>query len=256
MRQRGFTLLELVLVMVLLGALAAFSSAFLGQGAQVYVQSVARDRLMSEVRFGLERLNRELRDAVPGSVAVSVDSRCVSFWPIKAAAHYLSLPLSSSVTTLTQLQPMLGVPAAGDYALVYPQGLDTTQRQCAGGTCVLLVSGISAVSSGTATVQTVALQSLSGTYQGFAAASPGQRVYYADRQVQFCQQGSLLVRAEQLLGQSTASSATLAAHLQSARFSLPTATSAAQGSVRAEMVVAQGDDALTLSHLVEVLNVP
>ena len=87
MRQSGFTLLELVLVMVLLGALAAFSSAFLGQGAKVYVDAVARDRLMSEVRFGLERLNRELRDAVPGSVTLSSNGSCVQFWPIKAAAR-------------------------------------------------------------------------------------------------------------------------------------------------------------------------
>lgn len=256
MRCNGFTLLELVLVMVLLGALAAFSSAFLGKGAQVYVQAVGRDRLMSEVRFGLERLNRELRDAVPGSVMVSSDASCVAFWPIKAAAHYLSLPISSSATTLTQLQPLLGTPAAGDYALVYPQGLDISQRQCPAGTCVLLVSSITAASSGTATVQTVTLQALSGTYNGFAAASPGQRIYYADRQIQFCRQGTLLVRSEQLLGQTTVSSATLAAHLQSASFSLPGATSAAQGSVRADLVVARGDDALTLSHLVEVTNVP
>lgn len=256
MPDRGFTLLELVLVMVLLGALAAFSSAFLGQGAKVYVDAVARDRLMSEVRFGLERLNRELRDAVPGSVTLSSNGSCVQFWPIKAAARYVSAPISSSVSTLTQLQPLLGNPAVGDYALVYPLGLDISQQQCSSSTCVLAVSAISAVSSGSAMVQTVSLQPLSGSYNGFGAASPGQRVYYANQQVQYCQQGSLLVRSERSLASTTTTSATMAAHLQRLTFSVPAATTAAQGMVRAELVVAQGDDVLNLSHLVEVANVP
>ena len=252
----GFTLIELVVVILLLGVMATFTSQFIGIGTQIYGDASSREQLMSDARFAMERLNRELRDAVPGSVTLSSNGSCVQFWPIKAAARYVSAPISSSVSTLTQLQPLLGNPVVGDYARVYPLGLDISQQQCSSSTCVLAVSAISAVSSGTATVQTVTLQPLSGSYNGFGAASPGQRVYYANQQVQYCQQGSLLVRSEQSLASTTTTSATMAAHLQRLTFSVPAATTAAQGMVRAELVVAQGDDVLNLSHLVEVANVP
>jgi len=67
---RGFTLVELVMVILLLGVMATFTSQFIGIGTQIYGDASRREQLMSDARFALERLNRELRDAVPGSVRI------------------------------------------------------------------------------------------------------------------------------------------------------------------------------------------
>jgi len=66
---RGFTLVELVMVILLLGVMATFTSQFIGIGTQIYGDASRREQLMSDARFALERLNRELRDAVPGSAS-------------------------------------------------------------------------------------------------------------------------------------------------------------------------------------------
>ena len=62
-RARGFTLIELVVVILLLGVMATFTSQFISTGTQLYADASAREQLMSDVRFGVERLNREVRDA-------------------------------------------------------------------------------------------------------------------------------------------------------------------------------------------------
>lgn len=70
LQARGFTLIELVMVILLLGVMVTFSSQFIGIGTQIYGDASSREQLMSDARFAMERLNRELRDAVPGSVRV------------------------------------------------------------------------------------------------------------------------------------------------------------------------------------------
>ena len=107
-RARGFTLIELVVVILLLGVMATFTSQFISTGTQLYADASAREQLMSDVRFGVERLNREVRDAVPGTLSLSSDGQCVSFWPLAAVSRYVSLPLSAS-GSLTFLSPMSGV---------------------------------------------------------------------------------------------------------------------------------------------------
>ena len=63
----GFTLIELVMVILLLGIMATFASQFIGIGTQIYGDARSREQLMSDARFAMERLNREVRDALPGS---------------------------------------------------------------------------------------------------------------------------------------------------------------------------------------------
>ncbi|WP_277994451.1 PilW family protein [Aeromonas encheleia] len=112
---RGFTLVELVMVILLLGIMATFSSQFIGIGTQIYGDASSREQLMSDARFALERLNRELRDAVPGSVRVEdslgnvvEQGNCLRFWPIATASRYLSPNGSGGLTIITPVSPPRG----------------------------------------------------------------------------------------------------------------------------------------------------
>ncbi|MCV5497529.1 type II secretion system GspH family protein, partial [Escherichia coli] len=85
---RGFTLVELVMVILLLGIMVTFTSQFIGIGTQIYGDASSREQLMSDARFAMERLNRELRDAVPGSERIETTGgtwddtgACLRFWP-------------------------------------------------------------------------------------------------------------------------------------------------------------------------------
>ena len=81
-RGRGFTLVELVMVILLLGVMATFSSQFIGIGTQIYGDASRREQLMSDARFAMERLNRELAGITWGLSYVDTDlsdAECLSF---------------------------------------------------------------------------------------------------------------------------------------------------------------------------------
>ena len=101
MRQKGFTLIELVLVIVILGILALGVFSFIGRSVQIFVDVAERDQILSDSRFVIERLNRELRKALPSSFrlwsAGNADDgdlkHCLEWVPIEASSVYFNLPL-------------------------------------------------------------------------------------------------------------------------------------------------------------------
>lgn len=92
-RSYGFTLIELILTIVVVGIVALAASNTLQLGFQSYNDSIDRQDNQMQAKFIIEKLSRELRHAVPNSVAVSANGRCVSFIPLEVSAFYLALPL-------------------------------------------------------------------------------------------------------------------------------------------------------------------
>jgi MSHA biogenesis protein MshO len=84
----GFTLIELIAVTVIIGVLATATTQYITFGTQVYIQSSERQQVLSQSRFLVERLTREIRTAVPNSVRVSNNNACIEFTPIKASGAY------------------------------------------------------------------------------------------------------------------------------------------------------------------------
>jgi prepilin-type N-terminal cleavage/methylation domain-containing protein len=60
---RGFTLIELITVVVILGILGVFTFQFLTSGMQTYATVQKQKDLFDEARLCLERMSREIRDA-------------------------------------------------------------------------------------------------------------------------------------------------------------------------------------------------
>ena len=257
-RARGFTLIELVVVILLLGVMATFTSQFISTGTQLYADASAREQLMSDVRFGVERLNRELRDALPGSLVVSTDQQCISFWPLAAVSRYVSLP-TTSTGTLSFLAPLSGSIKAGDYAIVYPVGLSTTSPYgCSAGVCVARVATVPVAVNGDVDLLTASLTQIpSGTSTVFAAPSPGQRIFFAREQVSFCRNSqNQLVRQATVLASSSSSSALMADYLNSARFFQDPQAFNRSGEVGLNLSFTQRGETVLFSHQVEVNNVP
>lgn len=255
---RGFTLIELVVVILLLGVMVSFSSQFIGRSTQLYADASAREQLMSDVRFGVERLNRELRDAVPGTLVVSADQQCISFWPLVAVSRYVALP-TTSTGALTFLAPVNGTVNAGDYALVYPVGLSTTSPYgCSAGVCVARVASAPVAVNGDVNLLTASLGQIpSGTFMGFAAPSPGKRIFFAREQVSFCRNSqNQLVRQATVLASGSSTSALMADHLASARFFQDPQAFNRSGEVGLNLGFTQRGETVLLSHQVEVNHVP
>lgn len=100
LKNSGFTLMELIIVIVILGVMSVGIAGFITLGTQTYVNVTERDALLANARFSVERLNREMRNAVPHSVRVAVDNittptkQCIEFVPIVASTVYTDIAVA------------------------------------------------------------------------------------------------------------------------------------------------------------------
>lgn len=94
--QQGFTLVELITVIVILGVIATSITTFLRFGTQSYTDAADREELTATARFVVERLNREVRHALPNSVREvnGAGKQCLEFTPIARSAIYLDIPVA------------------------------------------------------------------------------------------------------------------------------------------------------------------
>ncbi|MGF1708566.1 PilW family protein [Enterovibrio baiacu] len=90
--QSGFTLVELIVTMTILAIVSVGIFGFIESSTSGYVESKNREALQSQARFVVERLGRELRHAVPNSIAVFRDNQCLVFTPVRFTGLYNTRP--------------------------------------------------------------------------------------------------------------------------------------------------------------------
>ncbi|TRW50460.1 type II secretion system protein [Aliidiomarina halalkaliphila] len=96
MRMRGFTLVELIAVMVILSVISAGTFAYLRLSGLIFIDVTERDALIQEARFAMERFSREARASLPGSARLTGDNdECIEFVPVVAGGTYVRIPTAS-----------------------------------------------------------------------------------------------------------------------------------------------------------------
>lgn len=85
---RGFTLIELIAVMVVLGIVGSLSTQFIVTAVDSYREAQLRQRLLAKGRTSIEQMTRYVRSAVPNSLRVSASGQCVEFMPTVGGAFY------------------------------------------------------------------------------------------------------------------------------------------------------------------------
>lgn len=103
---RGFSLIEIIVVIVILGVLAIGISTFIQFGTQIYTDATDREEVVSSARFAVERLNREIRAAVPNSIRLTSNGltgnsakQCIEFTPLVLSTVYTSIAVAPDPPT-------------------------------------------------------------------------------------------------------------------------------------------------------------
>lgn len=177
---QGFTLVELVIVMVILAALSVAVTQYLGMGTELYRDVAEREKILNSARFSIERLNREIRSSLPNSQQVSNGGHCLRFVPVVASSSYLELPISpdpaSNQAKIFQLQPYTF--SSTHKAAVY--ALSTDDIYSASSRTVLPITGYTSPVSGSVAELALVADTL------WPLPSPSQRIYIVDRPVRYC----------------------------------------------------------------------
>ncbi|MET1255697.1 prepilin-type N-terminal cleavage/methylation domain-containing protein [Aliikangiella maris] len=97
----GFSLMELIIVIVLIGILAVSFSSLIQYSVFGYIDAKDRNRFSQSAKWLTERIAREVREALPQSVRVnsSGNLHCVEIMNIVNASTYLNLPANGSITS-------------------------------------------------------------------------------------------------------------------------------------------------------------
>lgn len=85
---RGFTLVELIAVMVILSIIATIGVGFVVRATESYQSTQTRALLVNTARQSIERMTRQLRGALPYSVRLTNADQCLQFMPIAAGGNY------------------------------------------------------------------------------------------------------------------------------------------------------------------------
>lgn len=87
--QRGFTIIEMVMVIVLLGIVSSMVAVFIKAPVEGYAASAWRATMTDEADTVMRRMTREIRGALPNSLRQSSNA-CIEFIPVKTTARYRS----------------------------------------------------------------------------------------------------------------------------------------------------------------------
>lgn len=180
----GFTLIELVVVMVLLGILATISVQIIRQPIDASADAQRRARLADAADQAMARLSRDLRLALPNSIRTSPDGRSIEMLIAPMGGRYRARGTAAGTgdvldfgivdTGFDLLAPLPTAPLAGQWAVVYNLTANGGQANAWAG------DNRATIGAGSTTSSVV----LAPGFQ-FPFPSPSQRVYIVDRAVQF-----------------------------------------------------------------------
>lgn len=238
----GFTLIEMIVVIIILGVLATAVTTFISLSTRIYTEATAREQLVSSARFAIERLNREVREALPNSLVVS--GSCLMFSPIVASAIYTDIPVSpeAAINTINiiEFDETFGETSAINWSVVvYPLNPEDVYGSND------KVFGVSSISS----PNDERVITLENSVQ-FSEDSPTQRLYFINEseQVEYCLQGENLRRNGILMAEGISEA--------NSSFEVQAATLQRNGMVRTKFRFERNSEVITFTNEIQVLNVP
>ena len=259
----GFTLVEIVVVIVIIGILSALGGKLIMRPVSNYVDLNRRAALVDQAEMAMRRMQRDIRQALPNSIRIDSSGHYLEMVSTVAGGRYRNYPdpvSGGDILDFTQpddgfdiLGSLSSVPAVGQKAVVY----NTSAVGSSGNIYASSPDNTASVGSGS-TIDHVAL---SPAFQ-FVHPSPYQRFFIVDEPVTYACEGDVLNRyagyaiaSSQPTG-SLSSPALVATRIGACHFSYDPGASQRAGLVTLELSLTEEGETVTLLHQIHVVNTP
>ena len=266
----GFTLIELIMVIVILAIMGTVSVKFIANSARGLVDTGERQALASSATVAVEKVLREVRRALPNSVRVFDDgaNKCLELAPILYSSVYLSVPTASAATSFQSIQFVNAVGGETGYVAVYPSSPESVyDANKAVSSMTAVASTVGAVGSADENLQTITFTD--GASYRFPTDSPKKRFYLVSQPISFCNDASGRLWRYQNYGFHSDSSSSIpttgsdriliADSLQNLSFNYSPAQLQRNAVVRMSVTIVRPNDAsesINVSQEVQLRNVP
>ena len=185
--QAGFTLVELIMVIVILGVIGGTVAVFMKSPIDAYFDTARRAGIADVADTTVRRMARDIRKALPNSIRLS-GTECIEFIPTRLGARYRAqdiVPSPSDNTALRFDAPvtrfnMLGINTslptdqrivAGDMVAVYNLGIPGADAYLGNNTATVSAVGVSAANASETQID------LSSPAVKFPLESPSRRFH-------------------------------------------------------------------------------
>ena len=262
-KQQGFTLIEMVISIVLLGVVGVSLSAIIQHSMTIYTDTTTREELLLQGRFVTERMHKEIRDAVPNSVQVNASTHCIEWLPITNTAVYEALPLAPESANTMRVLPEHGFVQSERVVIMPINAQDLLDDIPTNGVFPVAEVKEAKLKQTTESENMVELTFTQET--SFTANSPAHRLFAYKTPVAYCLEGSQLYRyANYPLSRSELSPAELsvgdrdlmAEKIKSVQFDVKQASLVRNGLVKLQFVFNDNNEEVRLDHDVLIANTP
>ncbi len=257
---KAFTLVELVVVLVVVGIMAALGGMFIVQPIQGFLDLSRRARLVDGAETALRRMQRDVRGALPNSVRISCGGNCLELLDTADGGRYRAYG-PGNVLDFTRIDSdgfeVLGgleaAPNSSQSLVVYNLSASGTDGNAYYGDNR---SGIGAGSSAVLVHPAPAIK--------FPRSSPCQRFFIVDEPVSYvCDPvANTLTRyagyaiAASQSGSPGGSSALVARNVSACNFNYQPGTYQRAGLVTLRLQITEDGETVTLLHQIHVENAP
>ncbi len=282
MRQRGVTLVELVVTIAVSAAVVGFMAMFIVGPMNAYSAQARRAELVDDADSALRFMARDLRSALPGSVRVTVSGSVTALellstvdgaryrdaGPLTNPAQELDFTAADGAFATTVPFTQLSLPwsSSSNYLAIYNVGVPGADAYSMSNVITPAGTTIS-ISAGATPNEN--LVTLSPAFK-FAYGSPGKRVYLVGGPITYLcdtSSGTLMRYAGYAIGatQSVGAAALLAAGASASKisadvgacqFSFTNGTAQRNALVTVMLQLARAGETVQLLHEVQLANAP